>query len=171
METNEVLERLFEKHHIMVFQAAYQITGDSSEAEDVLQTVFARLLERDEAQWEHLSKGYLKRAAINAALDILRARKKSPSVSVELVANSLGTQSAGPHRLCSASELRKWFRDAISRLSPTAAEMFVLKYLQDLGNNEIAELLGTSPGTVAVTLHRTRAQLQSEIESAYGEES
>jgi len=171
MDTNEVLSRLFEEHHALVLQAAYQITGNSSEAEDVLQTVFARLLKCDEAQWGKISKGYLKRAAINAALDILRARKKSRAVSIELVENSLSTQSAGPHRLYSASELRKWFRGAISRLSPTAAEIFVLKYLQDLGNNEIAELLGTSPGTVAVTLHRTRARLQNEIESAYGEES
>jgi len=171
MNASDLLRKLFEKHHATVLQAAYQITGDVAEAEDVLQTVFVRLLKRDEAQLERISQGYLKRAAINAALDIVRSRKASRAVSLELVEGGLRARSAGPDRLYSASELRKWFRKAIARLSPTAAEIFALKFLQDLGNNEIADLLGTSPGTVAVTLHRTRIRLQNEIKSVYGEES
>ena len=93
------------------------------------------------------------------------------AVSLVSVENVLSEKSAGPDQLYSATEFRRWFREAISRLNPNAAEIFVLKYFHDLGNNEIAELLGTSPGTVAVTLHRTRTRLQSEIESIYGEES
>ena len=171
MDARELLRKLFEEHHSAVLQAAFQITGDVSQAEDALQTVFVRLLRQDESRLERMGKGYLRRAAINAALDIVRSRKVSQTVSLEVVENRMNEQSAGPDRLYSASELRKWIRDALSRLSPTAAEIFALRFFQDLGNNEIAELLGTSPGTVAVTLHRTRIRLQNEIESFYGEES
>jgi len=171
MNASDLLRELFERHHATVLQAAYQITGEVGEAEDVLQTVFVRLLRQDEAKLKKITVGYLKRAGINAALDIVRSRKASRTVSLELVEAGLQEKSAGPDRLFSASELRKWLRDAISRLNPTAAEILALKFFQDLSNNEIADLLGTSPGTVAVTLYRTRIRLQNEIESVYGEES
>lgn len=170
MDPKETLRKLFDDHHVTILQSAYQITGRVSEAEDVLQTVFIRLLRRDEAQLKRINRGYLRRAATNAALDILRSRKALKTVSLVSVETILSERSAGPDRLLSATELRAWLREAISRLSPTAAEIFVLKYLHDLGNNEIAELLGTSPGTVAVILHRTRNRLQKEINSIYGEE-
>ena len=44
----EALETLFREHHGSVFRAAYRITGDPADAEDVLQTVFTRLLRREE---------------------------------------------------------------------------------------------------------------------------
>jgi RNA polymerase sigma-70 factor (ECF subfamily) len=171
MDSKEELRALFEEHHLTVLQSAYQITGNLSEAEDVLQTVFLRLMKREDSELARIQRGYLKRAAINAALDVVRSRRTAKSISLECVESSLGERSAGPDRLYSARELRRWLREAISRLNPTAAEIFVLRYFHDLGNNEIAELLETSPGTVAVTLHRARNQLQNEIESIYGDES
>ena len=171
MESSELLRELFERHHSTVLGAAYQITGNAAEAEDALQTVFTRLLTRDEEALEKINRRYLQRAAVNAALDIVRARKVTRAVSLELVEGSLSEGSAGPERLYSASELRGWLREALSRLNPRAAEIFALRFFQDCTNAEIADILGTSPGTVAVTLHRTRSQLQKEIESVYGEES
>jgi RNA polymerase sigma-70 factor (ECF subfamily) len=171
MNVCELLQELFEEHRGTVLQAAYQITGDASQAEDALQTVFVRLLKRDESHLKEIGSAYLKRAAINAALDLVRSRKTVQAVSLEVVERRLSEESAGPERLYSALELRKWIREAISRLSPTAAEMFALSFYQDLSHKEIADLLGTSAGTVAVTLHRTRIRLQNEIESFYGEES
>ena len=45
-----------------------------------------------------------------------------------------------------AEQLRKTLRSALSRLSPRAAEVFTLRYFEGLGNQEIAGLLGSSPG-------------------------
>ena len=52
------LEQAFEEHHAMVFRTAYRITGNTSDAEDVLQTVFLRLLRRtgDAGAVGHLPK-------------------------------------------------------------------------------------------------------------------
>ena len=62
------LERLFQAHHGAVMRAAYRITGNATDAEDVLQTVFMRLLSRrvDSAAMENVP-AYLHRAALNAA--------------------------------------------------------------------------------------------------------
>jgi RNA polymerase sigma factor (sigma-70 family) len=54
-------------------------------------------------------------------------------------------------------------RVAVSKLHETAAEMFVLRYFEGYDNAEVARICKTSEGTVAVTLHRTRARLQKEL--------
>src|SRR5688572_29954238 len=78
------LETLFRAHHDRVFRTAHRITGSAADAEDVLQTIFLRLLKGHDAL--HLSpnpEAYLSRAAINASLDLLRSRTRSRSVGLE----------------------------------------------------------------------------------------
>jgi RNA polymerase sigma-70 factor (ECF subfamily) len=60
-------------------------------------------------------------------------------------------------------ELRAWLRLAVSELAPRAAEMFTLRYLEELGNREIAALMGTSQAVVAVTLHQARSRLKKRL--------
>ena len=60
-------------------------------------------------------------------------------------------------------ELRALLRHAIAKLGERAAIIFALRYFEGYENNRIAELLGTSPMVVAVTLHRVRARLRREI--------
>src|ERR1700730_9794559 len=57
------LERAFRDHHRLVFRTAYRITGNPGDAEDVLQTVFLRLLRRGRnADALENTEGYLRRA-------------------------------------------------------------------------------------------------------------
>ncbi len=46
--------------------------------------------------------------------------------------------------------------------------MFTLRYFEDLDNRQIAEIFQTTPGTVAVTLHRVRTRLMDELGSFLG---
>ena len=175
VETTEVqpkldeLEKIFLTHHDRVFRAAWRVTGNASDAEDVLQTVFLRLLRHDHDFHAVGDAGnYLYRAGVNAALDLVRARREA--VPIDDVAAQLGADSGwSPDRRHDAAQLREWLRRAIARLHPTAAEMFSLRYFEGFDNGEIAKLMDTSEGTVAVTLHRTRARLQKEIRSYVGE--
>jgi RNA polymerase sigma factor (sigma-70 family) len=59
-------------------------------------------------------------------------------------------------------------RSALARLNPKAAEVFVLKFLEGYSNQEIADILGTTAGTIAVTIHRTRSRLQAEMQPFLG---
>lgn len=161
---------LFERFHHVVVQAAYRITGRADDAEDVLQTVFARLLQRTQDSPLVTGEGaraYLERAAVNAALDVVRARRNRQGVPLELVDGSLADEGIRPDRLSNSRELADWLRRALSRLHPRSAEMFALRFLEGLTNQQIAQLLGTTPGTVAVTLHRVRMRLQEELANEF----
>ncbi len=167
---SRTVQELFEEHHHHVLRAAYRITGSAQDAEDVLQTVFIRLLKRAELpELGERARAYLQRAAVNAALDTMRGRKGSRAVPIELAGPSLtarGTEQ--PDRMRSSSELGDWLRGAVSRLRPRSAEVFLLRFVEGYSNQEIADLLGTTVGTVAVTLHRTRSRLRREIPDFLG---
>lgn len=165
------LDLVFREHHSTVFRAAYRVTGNASDAEDVMQTVFMRLLRRQpEAEAVGNMEGYLRRAAVNAALDLIRSRQAAPQVPLEDVAPVLPEKaSLAPDRVLHSAEIRSWLRKAVARLSPRAAEMFVLRFFEGKDNPEIAEALGTTPASVAVTLSRTRDRMQQEFRSYMGE--
>lgn len=164
------LQELFDCHHDTVLQSAFKITGNLDDAEDVLQTVFVRLAKReDEVDLGRQSHSYFRRAAVNAALDIVRSRKVSRNIPLEVVEDGLeGSAEQRPDLLRSSGELQGWLRTALGRLNPRAAEVFVLKFIEGYSNQEIADILGTTAGTVAVTIHRTRSRLQAEIRSFLG---
>jgi RNA polymerase sigma-70 factor (ECF subfamily) len=165
------LEMLFREFHGAVYRAAYRITGNAMDAEDVLQTVFTRLLRREEQPDLSESAGsYLHRAAVNAALDLMRRRKRSRKVDLDEVGESLvDTADPGPERLRGSRELKTRLREAMSRLSPRQAEIFTLRYLEGLGNLEISRLLGATQTSIAVLLHRARHRLQKELGSLEGD--
>ena len=158
------VERLFRAYHGLVFRAAYRITGNATDAEDVLQTVFLRLIGRDgSAPPVQNSEKYLRRAAINAALDVVRARRVAETVP-------LADSQPGRGEL-DRSELRDCLRRSLASLNPQAAEIFALRFLEGYSNPEIARMLGVSQVWVAVTVHRARRRLQKQIRSYIGGKS
>lgn len=161
----EELEVLFREHHDQIFRTAYRITGNPGDAEDVLQTVFLRLVRREEGvDLKPNPAGYLMRASINASLDIMRSRGRAKSVALDdVAADQLEGTSANPETEHADRELRRLIQQAISRLGTKAAEVFALRYFEGYGNREIAEMLGTSQMVIGVMLHRSRARLRKEI--------
>jgi RNA polymerase sigma-70 factor (ECF subfamily) len=164
------LDRIFREHHEVVFRAAYRVTGNATDAEDVMQSVFLRLLRRAEGiEAVTNMEAYLRRAAVNAALDLVRSRQAARNIPLEDVAPLLPENpSLAPDRVQRSAEIRHWLRHAVARLSPRAAEIFVLRFFEGKDNPEIAQSLGTTPATVAVTLSRTRDRIQEEFRSYMG---
>jgi RNA polymerase sigma-70 factor, ECF subfamily len=159
------LETLFQTHHGRVFRTAQRITGSVADAEDVLQTVFLRLIKgQDDYDWSRNPEAYLSRAAINASLDLLRSRTRARSVALDdAEVDTIAGSSLSPEAAHADRELQKLVRHAVSRLGKTAGEMFVLRYYEGFDNKEIAVLLNTSPLVVGVVLHRARTKLRKEI--------
>ncbi len=147
----------------MVFRTAYRITGNAADAEDILQTVFLRLLRREHRPEMENQESYLRRAAVNAALDVVRAGRDTRNVPLD----GLSLPAGAPET--ESRELRGQLRKALARLQPREAEIFALRFFEDRSNQEIAQMLGISQVHVAVILHRTRRQLQNEIRSYVGE--
>src|ERR1700752_4639555 len=82
------LDQMYEAHHGLVFRTAYRITGNAADAEDVLQTVFLRLLRRTQADAMDNAESYLRRAAINASLDVIRSRQSDRTMELVDVASN-----------------------------------------------------------------------------------
>ena len=164
------LERIFREHHALVFRAAYRITGNPSDAEDVLQTVFLRMMKRAPGAEPVGNMGsFLHRAAVNAALDLVRSRQNIRSVPLDELEPVLSEPAhRSPDRIQQSGEIREWLRGALARLNPRIAEMFMLRFFEGKDNPEIARLLQTTPGTVAVTLSRTRDRLEKEYRAYQG---
>ena len=160
------LEEVFREHQACVLKAAYRITGSMADAEDVSQSVFLRLA-RGTVDSDRISnlQGYLRRAAVNAALDLIRSRGHREVVPVETADELQSNSSSSPERALSSLEMKRWLRRELAALSPRAAEMFALRYLEGLDNPEIARTMNTSQAVVAVTLHRARARLKKGLRS------
>jgi RNA polymerase sigma-70 factor (ECF subfamily) len=149
---------IFREHHPMIYRTAYSITGSKPDAEDVLQTIFLRLLQRDvPVEFKRSPKAYLYRAAVNLALNIIRSRKsRSFTEDLERLEAPVAAEDASRED----EAIRRCLLDAVAQLRPRAVEILVLHYEHNYSDAEIAKMLGKSRGTIAVTLYRARARLK-----------
>jgi RNA polymerase sigma-70 factor, ECF subfamily len=198
------LAELYEHHYETVFRTALRVTGNPADAEDVLQTVFLRVLAREERRQgvpgdreerrqgvpgdreerrqgvpgdrEERRRGvpgdrqerredvedvrvaaaYFRRAAVNAAVDVLRRRE----LHAESVYDDLAEHAAVQPR----SLLKERLRRAIAALDTEDATLFLLRHVEGLSNEELAAMFQIEKNNVAVRLHRIRHRLQAELE-------
>jgi RNA polymerase sigma-70 factor (ECF subfamily) len=148
---------LYERHYEAVFRAALRVTGNPADAEDVLQTVFLRVLaRREDDDAAERPPAYFRRAAVNAAVDLLRRRM----VHAETVYDDQAPHAAVEPTLL----LKEGLRRAIATLDSEDATLFLLRYVEGLSNEELAGVFQLEKNNVAVRLHRIRLRLQAEME-------
>ena len=148
---------LYERHYEAVFRAALRVTGNPADAEDVLQTVFLRALARGgEVDEVALPAAYFRRAAVNAAVDVLRRRE----LHAESVYDDRAPHAAVQPRLLLKERLRR----AIAVLDAEDASLFLLRHVEGLSIEELAGVFKIEKNNVTVRLHRIRQRLQVEIE-------
>jgi RNA polymerase sigma-70 factor, ECF subfamily len=148
---------LFERHHEAVFRAALRITGNAADAEDILQTVFLRVLARGaEMDGLTLPAAYFRRAAVNAAVDVLRRR--------EFHAASIYDETTPQATVQPPSLLKERLRRALAALDSDDAGLFLLRHVEGLSIEELAAMFQIGRNHVSVRLHRIRIKLQAEME-------
>ena len=153
----EEVELLFRQHHDQVYRTAYRVTGSSADAEDVLQNLFLRLLQRGFPPGVGNARGYLYRAAINLALNSVRSRRRQ--ILIESLANMQAAASAVNSD--ANEEIEALLLEVVRELDPKNVELLHLRYVDDFSDAEIARMRGTSRGTIAVTLYRTRTRIRN----------
>ncbi len=171
-EPRPALAQLFAEHHRRVLSAAYRITGSMADAEDVAQTIFLRVaVAADDVPLTNTGS-YLYRAAVNGALDLLRRRKTAAAEPLDQAAELPQTgRYSSPEHEASSRQLGTALRAAIAELSPRAAEIFTLRYIEGLDNKEVATLMHTSQAIVAVTLHQAKSKLKKRLTDSGWERS
>lgn len=153
MTPPEGVRALYERHSETVYRTALRVTGNPADAEDILQTVFMRVLHQENPlDPETTPASYFRRAATNASLDILRRRTSRNEAPLDE-----GLGRASPE---SPAVLKEQLRRALGQLDPHDAELFVLRYVEGLSNGELAELCGVEKARIAMRLYRIRQQLQ-----------
>jgi RNA polymerase sigma-70 factor (sigma-E family) len=139
-----------------LLRMATLLTADPDQAEDVYQETLHRLAQR----WSRVGnpRAFCRRVMNNIVIDQARARKRRPR-ELFAVYDRGDPRSADP---VTAAELRPSLLAALSTLTVQQRTIVVLRYFDDLSENEVAELLDVSPGTVKSTASRAVAQLRTQ---------
>lgn len=142
-----------------LFRTGCLMTGDPSEAEDLVQETFVRLARR----WHRVAAmdhpvAYARRVLINLALDGARRRSRQRA---ELEPHGSEPELADEHAARALQQIDDLaeFRWALARLAPRERAVLVLRYWADLPVAEVAGILGCSEGTVKSTASRGAARL------------
>lgn len=162
-----VLVRLYQRQ---VYQLALRMLRDTEDATEATQEVFL-------AAWQGLSgfrgdarfSTWLYRIAYNHCLKLVERQKRDAAARAELLANAARQQT--PAGALSASmahdaerAMRETVRDEIANLPPKYRAVLVLRHLQDLTYEEMADVMRVPIGTVKTQLFRARAMLKERLE-------
>ncbi len=159
----EALREIFEQHHHKVYRVAYGVLRQREEALDIVQEVFIKLF-RSIKNFRGKSRfsTYLYRMAVNTAIDHVRKAGKSHVSSLD---QEEGFQPAEeperrPDRIFLYKEMEGKVNEALNELPPDQRTAIVLREVEGLSYQEIAETMKSSIGTVMSRLHYGRRKMQ-----------
>lgn len=160
----EAFHRLVLIYQNLVYSVALRMLHDRAEAEDVAQEVFLRAF-RSLGRFRGDSKLSTWLYAITARLCLNRLKvvRRGQDLFRE---NPLpmGGSSPPPDRALEERELRSLLEREIQRLGPEQRIVLILRDIQGLSYEEIAEVLGVELGTVRSRLHRARMAIKERLE-------
>jgi RNA polymerase sigma-70 factor (ECF subfamily) len=156
-------ESLVREHGPLVYVTARRIVGQAADAEDVSQEVLIEAQRLNQTRAIRNWPALLRRLTTCRALDRLRQRK--PHLPVDSL--SIRDAAPGPEQAAIARELAERLRQGLTQLPPREAEVFCLRYFEDLTNQQIAEVLDIQPSAVAAALHKARTRLEGLLSEVY----
>lgn len=172
------IETLMAEHSGRVYRLAFGITRNHADAEEVTQDVFLTIL-RKGGTFEGRSalSTWIYRVASNAALNKRRGKWREMEVSLEAQlptfkedghrrgdpAYLTADWSADPERAVLQGETRRVLEQALDTLPPRYRAILVLRDVEELSNEEVAEVMGESVGSVKSRLHRARMALREQL--------
>jgi RNA polymerase sigma-70 factor (ECF subfamily) len=166
--------RLYERYKDRVYNVCYRITGNASDALDASQETFGIVFRRlREFRFQSRFSSWVYRIAVNASIDLKRRSSARRPTSLDALSEATFPDGARfdpadhaaemPSRTASRRELEEEIQRAISRLSPKLRAIVVLRYVESLSYEELAETLGLSLGTVKSRLSRAHEALDREL--------
>lgn len=150
----DAFRELFEKFKDMVYSVALRYSGDPAMAQDIAQDTFLKLYSaigsfRGDANFE----SWLYRLVVNSCFDLKRKTRRLTPLFDEVL-SVMRTPDLSVLDQVLRSELSAHVRSVVDGLAPDQRMVVVLRYTQGLSYDEIAEILGCAPGTIASRLNR-----------------
>lgn len=165
------LAALYERHAEALVNVAWRVAGDWSAAQDVVQDVFLHLTARIASfRGESSLSSWLYRITVNRAIDRKRHEGRRPAARLGAVPDDLLEGARSPWGApADASEPVETSPDAVrvraalAALSPKLRAIAVLRYIEGLSYDQLAEVLDLSLGTVKSRLNRAHAALAKSL--------
>lgn len=157
-------------HSHRLFRLAFRITGNETDAEDVVQEAFLRGYQKLESFESRADFGtWIYRIAVRCALDRIGGRRMDESSRVaeetdpELDEVQVADLAAGPDRLLLSSEIRAMQEMAMHNLTSTERTAFMLRHMEDCSTDEIAAALEIQPNAAKQAVFRAVHKLRRRL--------
>jgi RNA polymerase sigma-70 factor (ECF subfamily) len=160
-------QQVFESYYVNLCKYAFTIIRDMDEAEDVVQSVFLKILEkRDSLSITNDIKSYLYRAVHNYCINrIAHTKTRKLYQEQSMVENSGGFQSPDVF----SGELEERVAAAIEKLPPQCKKIFVMSRHLELKYSQIASELGISVNTIENQISKALRILREELKDSVNE--
>jgi len=166
----EAFDQLVLRYESKVFNLAYRFMGNYADASDLAQETFIRLYQSLVSfRGDSSFSTWLFRVAANACRDELRKRQRRKNVSMdEMVALSpanvpVADNAYSPEETVQRHEVQRQVQECLKQLSDDHRLILVMREIQDLSYEEIAEVLQCSLGTVKSRINRARNALKERM--------
>jgi len=169
-------EELVNRYEGKIYRLGMNITGNSEDAEDVLQEAFLKAFQHlPEFREDSRFYTWLVRIAVNEGLMKLRKRRTDRTVAIEdevdeeggVVPREFADWKPNPEQQYAQVEIEAILRDAAQTLPPAYRTVFLLRDVEGLSTAEAAEVLNLTEGTVKARLFRARLMLREELSKVF----
>ena len=169
-------EELVNRYENKIYRLGLSITGDPSDAEDVLQETFLKAFEHlGDFREDSRFYTWLVRIGVNQGLMKLRKRRADKSVPLgnveteegEVLPREYADWRPNPEQQYERTELESILQDATQGLPPAFRTVFVLRDVEGLSTEETAEALNLTAGAVKARLFRARMRLREELSKVF----
>jgi len=174
----QAFETIVRTYGPRLLAVARRLVRDEADAQDVVQTAYLSAFRAVE-QFEGAAQisSWLHRIVVNTALMKLRTRRRKPEESIEPLLPSFLTDghhveqfsdwSAPADVLLERKETRAIVRDHIDQLPESYRDVLILRDIEELSTQEVADALGLTPTAVKVRLHRGRQALSTLLRHSF----
>ncbi|NET45012.1 sigma-70 family RNA polymerase sigma factor [Okeania sp. SIO2B3] len=169
-----IFAELLHRYQLHVDKILYHLAPEWQDRSDLAQEVWIRVYRNIKRLQEPVKfKSWLSRITTNLFYDELRKRKRvTPPLSLDaplalddgIIDWEIATNAPGPEEELSTQEFYDYLRDAISQLPEVFRVTIVLREIEGLSYEEIAEITGVSLGTVKSRIARARQRLQLQLQ-------
>ena len=171
--SEEAFNRLVLKYQHKAYNAALRVLGNHEDAIEVAQEAFLRVYKNvKKFRWNCSFQTWLYTIVLNLARSRYRKNKRRGQYVKVFLDNPLrysdgeettmeiADERLSPERQAERGEVRRQIQAGLDALKPELREIMVLRHVEDLSYEQIAEILKIAEGTVKSRLHRARQELQ-----------
>jgi RNA polymerase sigma-70 factor, ECF subfamily len=165
----EAFGTLVVRYQDRLYHTMMGMLGSTEDAHDATQDAFVHAFSRLETfRGQSAFYSWLFRIAVNAAVSRMRKSRRT-HVSIDAAREQTGAEpidahpATEPSHAMEVSDNQRMVRAALAELSEEFRTVLVLKEMEDLKYEEIAEIVGCPVGTVRSRIHRARAELRDKL--------